>query len=611
MKGIINKLKDKKIIALVGALILVVIIVLSYSLYIRSSNIKLSSSDKATLHYKMKANEKASKKIELTPTDNQNMKLVIKNPKKKISDYIFYTVTDSNQLLLDKGIMYPDNDTKLKVDLPKDTAKQISLNLTYLGSKNTTLDLEFQLSIEENVVEPTSTLIDGSSLNQKMYELANPGKVSNKYLREDDENIYALKIADSIEDKYKTSNNIVSIEKSSNPIYMWYENHTIYFYCAQKIALNKDSSDAFQDLGALKNINDLKYFDTSQLRDMSGMFGYDESLSDIRSLAYFDTSNVESMAYLFNTCTSLTDISPLYAFNTSNVTSINSIFSYAPIKNIDPVKYFDTVKITDMNTAFSGTKITSLDALKDWKTSSLEDLLYTFSNTFITNLNGIKAWDVSKVKTLAGTFNDCFKLTDISGIQDWKVNSVEDMDGTFSGTKITDLDSLRDWKTDNLQSMERIFSQIRSLKNINGIKNWNISKVQSLKEVFMDTSFTDTTPLENWNTSSVTSMEATFAYTKIKNVDGIKKWDVSKVKKFTSCFYYSSLENVKGLKDWNTSSAEDVEEMFMLTEKLRDARDINHWDISKINNFKVMFNESKAKLPDWNGHWDSEGTFVK
>jgi hypothetical protein len=51
--------------------------------------------------------------------------------------------------------------------------------------------------------------------------------------------------------------------------------------------------------------------------------------------------------------------------------------------------------------------------------------------------------------------------------------------------------------------------------------------------------------------------------------------------------------------------------MFANSKNLKDATGINSWDISNVENFDNMFNNTKAKLPEWNGHWEDNNTFVK
>ena len=66
---------------------------------------------------------------------------------------------------------------------------------------------------------------------------------------------------------------------------------------------------------------DLSSFNTSNVKDMSRMFGGCSSLKSI-DLSSFNTSNVNNMSYMFSECYSLKSID-LSSFNTSNVKDFN------------------------------------------------------------------------------------------------------------------------------------------------------------------------------------------------------------------------------------------------------------------------------------------------
>ena len=607
MKKILNDLKKYKNIIII-LLILIVILLIGIFLLVGRS-IKLSLDKESLINYKLHSNVEASKKLVLDIPDSGRYDVIIKNPKVNISDYVFYSITDSNDKMLSKGIVHTDDDTNIKISNLNDL-DEVFLNLTYLSPRKSTLEFDVTLSLIEQKAEKVATLIDGEKLNQKMVTMANNGVYPGNGFGLD-ENIESIKIAKSIDEKYKTTDNLVSDSSQSNPIYMWYLNHTIYFFFFLKIAFNELANDSFSNLAKLKDINDLKYFDTSKVKNMSGMFYGNKNLSDIKALAYFDTSNVEVMRRLFSTCTNLVDITPLYAFDTSNVIDISFIFDYAAIVDISPLEYFDVSKLESMDSAFYGTKITSVDSIKYWNASKLEDMTFAFANTFIEDVDGLSEWDTSMVNDMAGSFTGCFKLKDISGLKKWNTAKVKRFDYILKDTRIIDLDALTGFDTSSLESISEAFANIRTLKNINGIRNWNVSKVKSLKELFRDTGFSDLSPLEKWDVSNVVDMESTFAYTKIKNVDALKSWDVSKVKTFEACFYYSSVENLNGLKDWNLEMTENISQMFMLTKNLKNVDKINDWNISKVNNFHEMFKKSSGVYPNWNGTWRDDGGFVK
>lgn len=85
-------------------------------------------------------------------------------------------------------------------------------------------------------------------------------------------NITSIQKVTTIPSQYKTSNNLVSTT-SSAPIYMWFDNGTIKWWCETDMAyLNSDSSLMFDGLNGLTSI-DLRKFDSSKVVNMSYMFG--------------------------------------------------------------------------------------------------------------------------------------------------------------------------------------------------------------------------------------------------------------------------------------------------------------------------------------------------
>ena len=101
----------------------------------------------------------------------------------------------------------------------------------------------------------------------------------------------------------------------------------------------------------------------------------------------------------------------------------------------------------------------------------------------------------------------------------------------------------------------------------------------------------------------------------LKNIDGLKNWDTSKVTSMSGTFYYcDNLTNLDSLSNWNTLSVVDMSSMFSNCSKITDNNSIVNWDISNVTNFKYMFSESPSPYPKFtnvSGTWDSDGTFKK
>ena len=91
-------------------------------------------------------------------------------------------------------------------------------------------------------------------------------------------------------------------------------------------------------------LNELPQLNTSNVTNMSYMFGYCNNLTTIPQL---DTSNVTNMSAMFNSCNNLTTIPQL---NTSNVTNMSAMFNNC--RRITTIPQLNGEKITNINYAF-------------------------------------------------------------------------------------------------------------------------------------------------------------------------------------------------------------------------------------------------------------------
>ena len=119
---------------------------------------------------------------------------------------------------------------------------------------------------------------------------------------------------------------LVSVNNEENPvpIYMWYDNGTIYYYTeSEHVYMNTISKYMFSNL---------------------------QALSDIDELANFNTSKVTDMAFLFQNCIEIQDLSPISDWDVSCVQRLKQTF-------------FSSDAIT---TSLGGMKIQSLQPLANW-----------------------------------------------------------------------------------------------------------------------------------------------------------------------------------------------------------------------------------------------------
>ena len=128
----------------------------------------------------------------------------------------------------------------------------------------------------------------------------------------------------------------------------------------------------FFDCKALKQIEGMEYLNTSEVKDMSGMFYGCWTLTSL-DLKNFNTQNVTDMRGMFYDCWALTSLD-LKNFNTQNVTDMSGMFEgCGRLKSLD-LKNFNTQNVTDMREMFHDCEaLTSLD-LKSFNTQNVTDM---------------------------------------------------------------------------------------------------------------------------------------------------------------------------------------------------------------------------------------------
>ena len=133
----------------------------------------------------------------------------------------------------------------------------------------------------------------------------------------------------------------------------------------------------FYNYDALKQIEGLEYLNTSEVKDMSGMFGDCYRLTSL-DLSHFNTQNVTDMSAMFSGCSGLTSLD-LKNFNTQNVTNMRAMFYGCSGLTFLDLSHFNTQNVTGMREMFyhcSG--LTSLD-LSHFKTQKVTDMSWMFS----------------------------------------------------------------------------------------------------------------------------------------------------------------------------------------------------------------------------------------
>ena len=98
----------------------------------------------------------------------------------------------------------------------------------------------------------------------------------------------------------------------------------------------------FYDCKSLKNITELEYLDTKDIKNFSYIFFGCSSLPDIKPLQKWNVSNGNDFNHMFSGCSILSDVKPLQNWNVSNGINFSHMFSKCPsLSDIKPLEYWD------------------------------------------------------------------------------------------------------------------------------------------------------------------------------------------------------------------------------------------------------------------------------
>jgi len=237
----------------------------------------------------------------------------------------------------------------------------------------------------------------------------------------------------------------------------------------------------FSNLENVITIEGLEYFDTSQVTDMSMMFGRVRSLIDL-DVSNWDTTQVSNMRAMFNQASSLI-VLDVSGWDTSQVNDMNGIFSGTSSLTELDVSSWDTSQVTEMIGVFSGARsLRDLD-VSGWDTSQVIDMRQMFLGVSLTELD-LSSWNTSQVSNMGSMFNGASSLRDLD-VSGWDTGQVASMRYMFNGaSSLTELD-LSGWDTTQVTDMVWMFRGASSLTKLD-LSSWNIGNETRIGNMFIE-----------------------------------------------------------------------------------------------------------------------------
>ena len=206
-----------------------------------------------------------------------------------------------------------------------------------------------------------------------------------------------------------------SIEDSSLYDVTYGANGAYPKFPANSSGLFGDFSIVGHDFSNLVAINNLNKIDTSNVTNMSCMFGSGAKLQSL-DVSNFNTTNVTNMSRMFTNCLKLTELD-VSNFNTSKVTNMNEMFwNCQSLTSLD-VSNFNTSNVTAMSSMFFYcSKLSELD-VSNFNTSKVTDMSGMFM--YCSSLTSL---DVSNFNT-SNVTNIGYMLFKLSSLQTLKLGA--------------------------------------------------------------------------------------------------------------------------------------------------------------------------------------------
>ena len=222
-----------------------------------------------------------------------------------------------------------------------------------------------------------------------------------------------------------------------------------------------DMTEMFSCTSLLLSATDLSKCYTSNIFCMERLFWYCD-FSLLPDISNWDTSNVKNMKGMFDTCDKLISLPDISKWDTSNVIDMSDMFNRCnSLKSLPDISKWDTSNVEDMSRLLNGCfKLKSLPDISKWNTSKVKSMSYMFhSNQLLISLPEISKWNISNVTNISGLFNECKRLESLPDISKWDTSNVKNMSEMFRDCiLLKSLPEISKWNVSNLEDNDDMFS---------------------------------------------------------------------------------------------------------------------------------------------------------
>ena len=207
--------------------------------------------------------------------------------------------------------------------------------------------------------------------------------------------------------------------------------------------------------------------------------------------------------------------------------------------------------------------------------------------------NIVKMIIENNVTNLEEMFSECKSLVNIDGLKFLDLNNITSIRQLFFGCEsLENIKVLEKLNVSKCGDLSFVFCGCKLLSDISPLENWDVSNCTTFSCIFNScSSLFDITPLKNWRVSKSIDFFRIFYQTSISDIYALKNWNVSNSKNLSGMFNSCNISDINPLKNWNVSNCEDFHGMFYQCHLLSDLRPLQYWDVSNGKNFGHMFSD--------------------
>jgi surface protein len=312
----------------------------------------------------------------------------------------------------------------------------------------------------------------------------------------------------------------------------------------------------FFNFNKLEDFKGLEYLNTSQVTDMSAMFGECHELKLV-DMSSFDTGNVTNMNFMFQTCRNLAIIYVGDKWTTANVKTGDSMFwACASLRGSDGSKVTQGAISVKWAHTGEGGYLTLKNA--DYK---IPHALWCEGNAtlyFIGSSTELKAGDTYKGQRITNVWTEA----DIRFSPDFTIRRMwPDYPAWLKTVQATVAHVVfeESFKSTIITEAGAWFMDCENLEDITGLEYLNTSKVKSMSGMFEGCKKLRVLDVSHFDTSNVIDLSGMFlACLKLEVLD-LSSFDTSKVTQSVSWMFASCLKlrTIYISEKWDVSHIED------------------------------------------------------